>query len=142
MIALYRLAQLSSPATVTNAKVPVKKIFLSDAIFDEIKKRVKTEKVLSQTINSSFRFILTGPDNAVRKWVVDCKVTPPTIIEMGEGDVDVEMTMKDSDFVKIVTGKLRPDQAFLQRKLKIKGNLAKAMKLRTLLKPELMKAKL
>uniref|UniRef100_A0A1I8ESB5 Sterol carrier protein 2 n=1 Tax=Wuchereria bancrofti TaxID=6293 RepID=A0A1I8ESB5_WUCBA len=111
MIALYRLAQLSSPATVTNAKVPVKKIFLSDAIFDEIKKRVKT-------------------------------VTPPTIIEMGEGDVDVEMTMKDSDFVKIVTGKLRPDQAFLQRKLKIKGNLAKAMKLRTLLKPELMKAKL
>ncbi|VDO24160.1 unnamed protein product [Brugia timori] len=142
MVALYRLAQLSSPENVINAKVPVKKIFLSDAIFDGIRERIKTEKDLSQTINSSFRFILTGPDNAVKKWVVDCKVTPPTIIEMGEGQVDVEMTMKDSDFVKIVTGKLRPDQAFLQRKLKIKGNLAKAMKLRTLVKPELFKAKL
>ncbi|OZC05473.1 hypothetical protein X798_07553 [Onchocerca flexuosa] len=51
-----------------------------------------------------------GPDNAIKKWVVDCKVKPPVVIEMGEGNVDVEMTMKDSDFIEIVTGKLRPDQ--------------------------------
>ncbi|KAM3715667.1 Non-specific lipid-transfer protein-like [Dirofilaria immitis] len=141
MVALYRLAEPSS-TVVSDLKVPVEKIFLSDAIFDEMKERAKTETDLPQKINSSFRFILTGPDDAVKKWVVDCKVTPPTVIEMGEGNVDVEMTMKDSDFVKIVAGKLRPDQAFLQRKLKIKGNLAKAMKLRTLLKPGLLKAKL
>uniref|UniRef100_A0A1I7VFK0 SCP2 domain-containing protein n=1 Tax=Loa loa TaxID=7209 RepID=A0A1I7VFK0_LOALO len=59
-----------------------------------------------------FRFVLIGPDNVVKKWIVDFKVTPPDIAETGEGNVDVEMTMKDSDFVKIVTGKLRPDQAF------------------------------
>ncbi|VDM97798.1 unnamed protein product [Onchocerca ochengi] len=138
MIALYRLAEPSS----TTVKIPAKKIFLSDGIFDEIKERAKMENDLTQNINSSFRFILTGPDNAVKKWVVDCKVKPPVVIEMGEGDVDVEMTMKDSDFIEIVNGKLRPDQAFLQRRLKIKGNLAKAMKLRTLLKSGLLKAKL
>lgn len=38
------------------------------------------------------------------------QVSPLTVVEMGEGNVDVEITMKDSDFVKIVTGKLRPDQ--------------------------------
>uniref|UniRef100_A0A0R3RIM5 Sterol carrier protein 2 n=1 Tax=Elaeophora elaphi TaxID=1147741 RepID=A0A0R3RIM5_9BILA len=141
MIALYRLAE-PSLTTATNVKDPAKKIFLSDAIFDEIKERAKTEIDLSQKINSSFRFILIGPDNAVKKWFVNCKVAPPTIVETGEGDVEVEMTMKESDFIKIVTGKLRPDQAFLQRKLKIKGNLAKALKLRTLVKPEFLKAKL
>ncbi|MCP9262190.1 Non-specific lipid-transfer protein [Dirofilaria immitis] len=81
MVALYRLAEPSS------------------TVVSDLK-----ETDLPQKINSSFRFILTGPDDAVKKWVVDCKVTPPTVIEMGEGNVDVEMTMKDSDFVKIVAG--------------------------------------
>ncbi|CAG9530283.1 unnamed protein product [Cercopithifilaria johnstoni] len=141
MIALYRLAE-PFQTTTTNAKISAKKTFLSDVIFDEIKERAKKEMDLSQKINSSFRFILTGPNNDVKKWVVDCKVTPPVVIEMGEGNVDVEMSMKESDFIEIVAGKLRPDQAFLQRKLKIKGNLAKALKLRTLVKPEMFKAKL
>ncbi|VDK77699.1 unnamed protein product [Litomosoides sigmodontis] len=141
MVALYRLAE-QSPAIATTVRDPAKEIFLSDAIFDEIKERAKTETDLSQEVNSSFRFILTGPNKAVKKWVVDCKVTPPTVIEMGEGNVDVEMSMEEADFIKIVTGKLRPDQAFLQRKLKIKGNLAKALKLRKLVKSNMLKAKL
>ncbi|EJD73512.1 hypothetical protein LOAG_19069, partial [Loa loa] len=57
-----------------------------------------------------FRFVLIGPDNVIKKWIVDFKVTPPIIGETNAGNVDVEMTMKDSDFMKIVTGKLRPDQ--------------------------------
>ncbi|VBB31385.1 unnamed protein product [Acanthocheilonema viteae] len=141
MVALYRLA-VPSPTISSNVKIPAKTVFLSDAIFDEIKERAKVETDLPKKINSSYRFILTGPDNTVKKWFVNCKVTPPTIVEMGEGNADVEMSMMESDFIKIVAGKLRPDQAFQQRKLKIKGNLAKAMKLRTLLKSATSKAKL
>lgn len=36
--------------------------------------------------------------------------TFPPFVGERDGDVDVELTMKDADFMQIVAGKLKPDQ--------------------------------
>jgi putative sterol carrier protein len=41
---------------------------------------------------------------------------------------DLTLTMTDDTFAKLVSGKLNPQQAFIFRKLKIKGGMAMAMK--------------
>ena len=50
------------------------------------------------------------------------------------GAADVTMTMATEDFTKMFAGKLNATSAFMSGKLKIKGNLALAMKLEKLMK--------
>ncbi|KAK0426657.1 hypothetical protein QR680_009830 [Steinernema hermaphroditum] len=120
----------------------------SDLLFDELKTRAKEEEALAmdltKKVNSSFRITINGDGGVFKKWTIDAKSFPPQI-EEGDGDgkkVDVEVTIKDEDFMKIAAGTMKPDQAFMQGKLKLKGNLARAMKLKTLLDPKMIKSKL
>merc|ERR1712048_1320651 len=55
---------------------------------------------------------------------------------------DVTLTMSDDIFVKLATGKIAPQVAFIQGKLKIQGNIALSMKLTPVLKAAQPKAKL
>lgn len=48
----------------------------------------------------------------------------------------------DADFVRLVMGKLGPQQAFLMRKLKISGSMALAMKLQPILDAAAPQAKM
>uniref|UniRef100_A0A915B7X0 Sterol carrier protein 2 n=4 Tax=Parascaris univalens TaxID=6257 RepID=A0A915B7X0_PARUN len=145
VVAMYRLSDSGDGNALLNGSMKGSaqtNSFMSDAIFKEIKDRAKNEKELVKAMNSSFRFTLTdGPNGSVKSWTVDCKDDPPFVGER-DGNVDIEIVIKDSDFVQIASGKLKPDQAFMQGKMKLKGNLAKAMKLRSLLDRNLLKSKL
>ena len=127
----------------------------SDVVFNEIKERIGTvslslflfyfllqEPELVKKVSSSFRIIVNGEDGTVKKWTVDTKSSPASVDHDDKKNVEVEMTVKDADFMLIAAGKLKPDQAFMQGKLKLKGNIAKAMKLKTLLDPKMLKSKL
>ena len=46
---------------------------------------------------------------------------------------DVTFTLKSADFAKMFTGKLKPTTAFMTGKLKIAGNMGKAMALEKLM---------
>jgi putative sterol carrier protein len=70
------------------------------------------------------------------------KKNPPYIGIESSDKVDVELILKDSDFMQISAGKLKADQAFMQGKMKVKGNIMKAMKLKTILDPSQLKARL
>ena len=80
----------------------------SDVIFQEIKDRATAEKDLVKGVNASFRInVSDGKTN--KSWTIDLNQDPPFI---GESDkkVDVEVTLKDDDFMNMAQGKLKPDQ--------------------------------
>ena len=52
---------------------------------------------------------------------------------------DVTLTLSDDDLIDLSLGKLNPQKAFFQGKLKIAGNMGLAMKLQPLLQGEVTK---
>ncbi|CAP32242.1 Protein CBR-NLT-1 [Caenorhabditis briggsae] len=116
--------------------------FKSDVVFEEIKERIQTDKEMVKKVGTSFRMTIAGADGATKVWTIDAKSDTPYVGDDGSRPVEIEISIKDSDFIAIAQGKLKPDQAFMQGKMKLKGNIAKAMKLRTILDPKMLKAKL
>ncbi|NXK86842.1 HSDL2 protein, partial [Formicarius rufipectus] len=79
-----------------------------------------------------FQFELSGDGGGM--WYIDLK-TKTGSAGFGKPPVtaDVVMSMSSADFVKMFTGKLKPTMAFMSGKLKIKGNMALALKLEKML---------
>ncbi|XP_047381358.1 hydroxysteroid dehydrogenase-like protein 2 isoform X2 [Sciurus carolinensis] len=79
-----------------------------------------------------YQFELSGEDGGT--WFLDLKNRGGTV---GHGEpsdrADVVMSMSTDDFVKMFSGKLKPTVAFMSGKLKIKGNMALAIKLEKLM---------
>ncbi|XP_074063461.1 hydroxysteroid dehydrogenase-like protein 2 isoform X2 [Macrotis lagotis] len=100
----------------------------------------ETFKILKTALNEDvvkatqavYVFELSGEDGGT--WYLDLKNNSGNA---GSGQpsepVDVVMTMTTSDFVKMFSGKLKPTMAFMSGKLKIKGNMALAIKLERLM---------
>uniref|UniRef100_A0A2K5I075 Hydroxysteroid dehydrogenase-like protein 2 n=1 Tax=Colobus angolensis palliatus TaxID=336983 RepID=A0A2K5I075_COLAP len=79
-----------------------------------------------------YLFELSGEDGGT--WFLDLKSRGGNV---GYGEpsdqADVVMSMSTDDFVKMFSGKLKPAMAFMSGKLKIKGNMALAIKLEKLM---------
>ena len=69
-----------------------------------------------------------------KKWTLDLTKGAGSVKE-GEPDIkpDLTLTINDANFAQLVAGKLGAQQAFLFRKLRIKGSMAMAMKLQPIL---------
>mmetsp|Transcript_632 Transcript_632/g.1846 ORF Transcript_632/g.1846 Transcript_632/m.1846 type:complete len:122 (+) Transcript_632:92-457(+) len=71
------------------------------------------------------------------EWSLDLRDPAKASVTSGappDGDSpDLTLTISDANFEKLVAGKLGPQQAFLLRKLKIKGSMGLAMKLQPIL---------
>ncbi|XP_012576688.1 PREDICTED: hydroxysteroid dehydrogenase-like protein 2 [Condylura cristata] len=79
-----------------------------------------------------YLFELSGEDGGT--WFLDLK-SKGGKVGFGEPSerADVVMSMSTDDFVKMFSGKLKPTMAFMSGKLKIKGNMALAIKLEKLM---------
>jgi len=114
---------------------------ISAPLFDSMEKALKDQgpSIVSK-VKGTFRFVLNGGEGV---WYLNLKTGDGTL---AEGDktskADVTLTVGDEDFAQIVSGKLNPQQAFMKGKLKIKGNMALAMKLDSVLKLAKKKANL
>ncbi|NXD30398.1 HSDL2 protein, partial [Spelaeornis formosus] len=90
-----------------------------------------TEEYVRNT-QGVFQFELSGDDGGT--WYIDLKTNGGNA-GFGKPPVaaDVVMSMSSADFVKMFTGKLKPTLAFMSGKLRIKGNMALAIKLEKML---------
>ncbi|KAF7705943.1 sterol carrier protein 2 [Silurus meridionalis] len=108
--------------------------FKSYAVFKEIEKRLQEEgEAYVKKIGGIFAFkVKDGPGGKEALWVVDVKNGKGSVTSDAEKKSDCTIAMSDADLLDLMTGKLNPQTAFFQGKLKITGNMGMAMKLQSL----------
>lgn len=101
------------------------------ALFAKVRSQASEELV--KQIGATYLFVISGENGG--NWLLDLKTGSGSITEVSSKDTpaDVTMTMNDSNMVDMFQGKLNSTTAFMTGKLKISGNMGKAMKLDKLL---------
>lgn len=103
------------------------------SLFEQLNKALKADG--GELAKSTKGLIQFNIDND--KWTVNLRDPEATSVVSGpvpKGESpDLVLTISDANFAKLVAGKLGPQQAFLLRKLKIKGSMGMAMKLQPIL---------
>lgn len=108
---VYSASDASSSSNLTTEKV-----------FEKISQKVNDD--LKNEINAVMSFVISG-----NNWAVDAHSTRPFKISTGEADKpDVTFVMDEDTFLKMAKGEVKAANAFMSGKLKVKGNLAIAMK--------------
>ncbi|XP_042507677.1 sterol carrier protein 2-like [Macadamia integrifolia] len=103
----------------------------SAAILNQMKLQLATDagKVISKKIGFVYQLNIApkkiGTDEEI--YIVNLKKGEVTKGPY-EGKPDTIFSFKDADFVKIATGKMKPQVAFMRGAMKIKGSLSAAQK--------------
>ncbi len=77
--------------------------------------------------NDIYQFEITGKQ--AQNWVFELQSTPPRIYEGTTEDAKCTLTMKDKHFAAMAAGQLKGTAAFMQGKMKVKGDVNAAIKL-------------
>ncbi|KAF4797199.1 Non-specific lipid-transfer protein [Turdus rufiventris] len=108
--------------------------FKAQLVFKEIEKKLQEEgEQFVKKIGGIFAFkVKDGPGGKEATWVVDVKNGKGSVAVNSDKKADCTITMADTDLLALMTGKMNPQTAFFQGKLKISGNMGMAMKLQNL----------
>ncbi|XP_038625384.1 peroxisomal multifunctional enzyme type 2 isoform X2 [Tachyglossus aculeatus] len=121
----------------TSANGPIKAEGLqSNLVFDVIGQRIKEiGKELVKKVSAVFQWNITKDGNTAAIWTIDLKNGSGEVYQ-GPARVPTQatFTLSDEDFVNIFAGRLNPQQAFFNGRIKVKGNLILAQKLDVILK--------
>ncbi len=97
-------------------------------IFEHMDEGFQPDK--AEGVNAIFQFNLTG-DNGGKYWI---KVADKQM-EVHQGEHEnptMILTATADDYIAVVNGDLNPMMAFMQGKIKVKGEMALALKLQTM----------
>lgn len=109
------------------------------AVFAQLSSHIAAEPALVKQVGCIYRFDIAGSDGAVKSWLLDLKNGAGACKELSAGETpkaDCTVSMKDGDFVQLMSGKLQPQAAFMKGLLKVKGNMMLAQKLSALVKKQ------
>eukprot|EP01094_Clydonella_sp_ATCC50884_P005741 TRINITY_DN146_c0_g1_i1.p1 TRINITY_DN146_c0_g1~~TRINITY_DN146_c0_g1_i1.p1 ORF type:complete len:1053 (+),score=460.20 TRINITY_DN146_c0_g1_i1:365-3160(+) len=128
------VVELAGAASAPSAGPSAGGDFKAAMLFKEVAATVKAKGAeLVKRVGCVYEFKSTK-GGASQSWTVDLKNGSGSVQDGPPAKADCTVTMADDDMVALFTGKLDPQNAFMGGKLKIKGNMAFAMKLNELMK--------
>lgn len=102
---------------------------LADGLADE-----QLRKKAISGVKASIVFTLKSKDGKEQSWFMDLKDKGSIAKVDKPPKNDVQLLLKDADFVKLANGKANGQKLFMNGKLKIKGNMMKATSIETVFK--------
>lgn len=123
--AILNNKERKKPAKKTTQKA------VSDALFLHVKKHLKLNAQYIKPNNGLFQFIVTG--EVATNWKIDLNKSPGVVRRGKAKTPDVTFTIADEHLIRIGRGELNLQTAFIQGRLKLDGDMSKAMKLGTIL---------
>uniref|UniRef100_A0A667YQC9 Sterol carrier protein 2 n=1 Tax=Myripristis murdjan TaxID=586833 RepID=A0A667YQC9_9TELE len=134
VVTLYRMGFPEEARSLVGA-IPTSSVsslegFKAYPVFQEINRKLQEDgEEYVKKIGAVFAFnVKNGPDGKEGLLVVDVKNGKGCI----STDPDCTVAIDDEDLLALMTGKLNPQTAFYQGKLKLSGNLSMALKLQNL----------
>ncbi|XP_059489696.1 sterol carrier protein 2 [Neocloeon triangulifer] len=139
VVALYRLGfpnhnrmRIHQTAAVADGPVGFKATILFQALEQAMQ---EDNDNLVEKFRGIYGFkVKNGPGGKEGYWIINGKTGKGSVEFNGKAKPDVTFTINDDDVVDLMTGKLNPQKAFFQGKIKIQGNMGLAMKLQELQK--------
>lgn len=139
VVALYRLGFPSSRPNQPAAAAATTKAgdtsdgsgFLVSPYLKVLEQAMQEDKDnLIEKVRGIYGFKVThGPNGATGFWTINAKTGKGSVTFNGKEKPDVTFIIKDVDVVELISGKLQPQKAFFQGKVKVQGNMGLAMKL-------------
>ena len=95
-------------------------------IFEKLQKKIVEKSDEFSQIAAVYKFVLNGPNGGT--WIVDLRKDTLGVRE-DNSEAKCTVSMSDENFVKLVTGQLKAETAFMTGKLKLYGDMGLAIKL-------------
>lgn len=108
--------------------------FKASILFKALEAAMQTDDDnLIEKVRGVYAFkVRNGPNGKEGYWTVNAKTGKGSVEFNGKAKPDVTFIMDDNDIVDLISGKLNPQKAFFQGKIKIQGNMGMAMRLQDL----------
>ncbi|SDX03417.1 SCP-2 sterol transfer family protein [Marininema mesophilum] len=100
-------------------------------VFQVIKEKLQEDPKPIEGMETTYRFKLSGDDGGI--YELHLNKGTAEVKEGEHGDAHCTIEMSDKNFKEMLLGNLNTTAAFMTGKLKVKGDMSKAMKLQTVL---------
>ena len=111
--------------------------FNASSLFQELSDGLKDEAIKKKAIAGVKAVIvitLKNKEGKEQSWVLDLKKDGTVTKADSAPKNDVQLLLKDADFVKLASGKANGQKLFMNGKLKVKGNMMKATEIDSVFK--------
>lgn len=103
----------------------------AQTIFNEILPSRLRDDGRVKSVSAIYQFNIEGVNGGT--WTVDLTTDPNVVREGNDDAAHCTISLNEADFIKLWSGKLDGMQAYILGKLKIRGDITLAMKVRTFL---------